>query len=1046
MTITFNTPVSKLCSTEHLVIGSGLWGVVTAYALAKQGKKVLLIESGTHLSPDLCDTLRPWVRYEAKYKAVLQNWFDIREEYKEGTIVPFSMDQYKRFLEDKLIQAGVDLLYGLRLIEVQREGQSKDSEKSQTVIVGSRSGVYAITAKSIYKKEVEKEKEEDKVCLAVPTYLCLEFENVTASPSELNQSLRHLLQDQQIELWFYPTVMDNRIVEIRWLSELKEEKERSYFELYEKAIAVAKFLLTEVKAFENARFGVFAHKVLDGRVLDECSVIDQKESDSDGRSSVDQKASAFDPVQTILEAEGNLIEAYKISNEVSIHQSKVNRLDSAKSSLDSVKNSSESDSESEDKQFLYAYNEFQSYYQAPVIENLRLKVDEVRKCQVLVIGGGTGGAVAAIEAARNGADTVLLEMNPLVGGTGTLGGVHIHWFSRREGYVKEIDDAFEALGKAVRFPFKTCCWNDRDTWNPYLKSYILWQEGLKNHVEYRLDCVCVAVVKDGNKVKGALALQNNKLSLILSEVSIDATGDGDAAVLAGAEYTYGNERDRMPMWSCMGQFKQAGVYKGGIFTTAVDVGDPFDYTRYILVNRRRGPEELHDHSSYICTRESRHIHGEACVDLRAICSYQQYPDTVASCFSNLDTKGKSLADMVYFGYLPPQHDVYIPLGAYIPKGLDGLYVVGKAISATHDAMPMLRMQGDVQNQGGILGLAAALCVKDKTSVRKVDVQALQARLLELGILKAMDGMDSERFCNIGKASVLEDSAANGSSVDCAEMIRQISDDEPFNYSDLDKRSKVETQDRISSLLLAESEAVLPHLRQEYEQSSGQRRLTLARLLLWHRDESGLSTLLEEIHRNLNSAETLIDRQGSIDCCIAPPDHGTMCEVTYLINLLSRSNDKKILEVFEPLLERIEASERKYLDVRQFIFNHIESIAYVAERICWPEFVPILKRALQLPEFAQSIVIEPYAYDIDIKKERISYLRQILLRALARCKDKDGYWGLTEHLKDQRKILAKSAADELASLTGEKFGLDTIKWRAYLQGRKFTEKPVQDIYW
>jgi NADPH-dependent 2,4-dienoyl-CoA reductase/sulfur reductase-like enzyme len=42
---------------------------------------------------------------------------------------------------------------------------------------------------------------------------------------------------------------------------------------------------------------------------------------------------------------------------------------------------------------------------------------------VLVVGGGTAGAIAAIQAARAGAQTMLVEMGGQLGGTTTTGGV-----------------------------------------------------------------------------------------------------------------------------------------------------------------------------------------------------------------------------------------------------------------------------------------------------------------------------------------------------------------------------------------------------------------------------------------------------------------------------------------------------------------------------------------------------------------------------------------------------------------------------------------------
>ena len=52
-------------------------------------------------------------------------------------------------------------------------------------------------------------------------------------------------------------------------------------------------------------------------------------------------------------------------------------------------------------------------------------VDVVRECDVVVVGGGPGGIGAAVSAARNGADTVLIERYGYLGGMGTGGLVTI---------------------------------------------------------------------------------------------------------------------------------------------------------------------------------------------------------------------------------------------------------------------------------------------------------------------------------------------------------------------------------------------------------------------------------------------------------------------------------------------------------------------------------------------------------------------------------------------------------------------------------------------
>jgi NADPH-dependent 2,4-dienoyl-CoA reductase/sulfur reductase-like enzyme len=52
----------------------------------------------------------------------------------------------------------------------------------------------------------------------------------------------------------------------------------------------------------------------------------------------------------------------------------------------------------------------------------------IRKCDVVVVGAGTAGVVAAVAAARGGAKTMLIERKGYPGGTVTEGGTALHSF------------------------------------------------------------------------------------------------------------------------------------------------------------------------------------------------------------------------------------------------------------------------------------------------------------------------------------------------------------------------------------------------------------------------------------------------------------------------------------------------------------------------------------------------------------------------------------------------------------------------------------------
>ena len=60
------------------------------------------------------------------------------------------------------------------------------------------------------------------------------------------------------------------------------------------------------------------------------------------------------------------------------------------------------------------------------IINEQLSTEVKNSCDVLVAGGGFAGISAALAAARNGADVLLLEREYILGGLGTAGLVTIY--------------------------------------------------------------------------------------------------------------------------------------------------------------------------------------------------------------------------------------------------------------------------------------------------------------------------------------------------------------------------------------------------------------------------------------------------------------------------------------------------------------------------------------------------------------------------------------------------------------------------------------------
>ena len=80
------------------------------------------------------------------------------------------------------------------------------------------------------------------------------------------------------------------------------------------------------------------------------------------------------------------------------------------------------------------------------------------------------------------------------------------------------------------------------------------------------------------------------------------------------------------------------------------------------------------------------------------------------------------------------YDAEVPLRSLLPNGLEGILTTGLGASAHRDAMPVIRMQPCLQNQGYAVGYLSALCVKENKSPRKIDIKKVQRHLVEIGNL------------------------------------------------------------------------------------------------------------------------------------------------------------------------------------------------------------------------------------------------------------------------------------------------------------------------
>ena len=178
---------------------------------------------------------------------------------------------------------------------------------------------------------------------------------------------------------------------------------------------------------------------------------------------------------------------------------------------------------------------------------------------VLVLGSGPAGFAAAYTAAKSGAKVILVEQSGDVGGISTSG-LMSHWTGSCGSLLY-----YEILKRSSELnegEFKNKITNLIDP--EKLKTLyleMLDEAGCKVMLyTFAEDAIC-----DEDKVLGATVINKSGKSDIFAKVIIDATGDGDIAARAGAEFVLGREEDNKMQPATL-MFKVGGVdYERAVF-------------------------------------------------------------------------------------------------------------------------------------------------------------------------------------------------------------------------------------------------------------------------------------------------------------------------------------------------------------------------------------------------------------------------------------------------------------------------------------------------
>jgi len=315
--------------------------------------------------------------------------------------------------------------------------------------------------------------------------------------------------------------------------------------------------------------------------------------------------------------------------------------------------------------------------------------------------------------------------------------------------------------------------------------------------------------------------------------------------------------------------------------------------------------------------------------------------------------------------------VNVPYRCLLAKGIEGILVTGLGMSAHRDALPLVRIQPDMQNMGYATGTAAAVAAKTGTLVRNIDLSQLQKHLVEIGNLPAKVPGQSDSY------PLPADQVAAA-------------------VAALPKRPLA------ASVLFAQKDEALPLLKKAYAAAAESDRLSYALVLAMMDDPTGTETLLAEVQGAKRwDAGWNYKGMGQFGRAMSPLD---VCVVA-----LGRTHDRRAVPVLVEKLRLLSAADA---------FSHHRAIGLALETLGDPAAAAPLAELLARPGIAGHVhgtlataVQSETPGGTNSEQTRRESIRELLLaRALFHCGDREGLGRkiLESYTHDLRGHLARHA--------------------------------------
>jgi len=421
---------------------------------------------------------------------------------------------------------------------------------------------------------------------------------------------------------------------------------------------------------------------------------------------------------------------------------------------------------------------------------------------VLVCGAGVAGTMAAVAAARHGADVLLVERYGFLGGNATAGAVaqFNSWQTangRRvvAGLASEVVERLAKIGAAGQhqvFVMSTGHRMDRVEYAPEMLKLVLDEMVSEAGVRPLLHANLLDVSCTGRQIDLVRVLTKSGILSIRPRVVIDTSGDIDALKRAGARFLELDDGESLQPATMMFRFgpidftrfdalssgEMADLARRGfeqghlpraalhcardpfsrdawfnISRLAVDATDAFALGRAEMEGRRQAwraatyikanvpgcdQGQLVAFGAQVGVRETRRIEGDHVLSAEDLLEPVQFPDAVAAGAYPIDIHPPAGGGLDYRA-MGDDHAYQIPYRSLIPTAFDNALTAGRGVSATHAALAAIRVMTISMAVGQAAGTAAALAARQREGANDRRADVRAVDMPTLRDLLAKDG-------------------------------------------------------------------------------------------------------------------------------------------------------------------------------------------------------------------------------------------------------------------------------------------------------------------